>query len=70
MSFMFTWSKFNDNISDWDVSSVTDMSNMFFKSYFTGDISDWDVSSVTNMTNMFDDSPLQYQKEKQPKFKK
>ena len=42
------------NISDWDVSSVTNMSNMFtFALSFNQDISDWDVSSVTNMSAMF-----------------
>ena len=44
------------DISDWDVSSVTDMSYMFayckeLKS--VGDISYWNVSSVTDMSWMF-----------------
>ena len=44
------------DISDWDVSSVTDMSYMFayckeLKS--VGDISYWNVSSVTDMSLMF-----------------
>ena len=42
------------NISDWDVSQVTDMSFLFAnKTTFNDDISAWDVSSVTNMGNMF-----------------
>ena len=42
------------NISDWDVTSVTNMSYMFiFFDSFNQDISDWDVSSVTNMSAMF-----------------
>ncbi|MGY8868131.1 MAG: BspA family leucine-rich repeat surface protein, partial [Methylophagaceae bacterium] len=42
------------SMPDWDVSSVTDMSNAFEgKNTFNGDISSWDTSSVTNMTNMF-----------------
>jgi surface protein len=42
------------HISDWDVSSVTDMSNLFRnKSTFNEDISGWIVSKVTAMTNMF-----------------
>jgi surface protein len=45
---------FNSIISQWDVSSVTDMSAMFANSIFNGDIALWDVSSVTNMTIMFD----------------
>ena len=45
---------FNDNLAEWDVSSVTDMRDMFRKSAFNGDISEWDVSSVTDMSGMFD----------------
>ena len=46
-------SQFNGDISNWDVSSVTDMSDMFSESQFNGDISNWDVSNVTNMIGMF-----------------
>ena len=45
----FIIQNFNRDISNWDVSSVTDMSYMFNESNFNGDISNWDVSSVTNM---------------------
>ena len=46
---------FNGNISNWDVSSVTDMDYMFNNaSNFNQDISDWDVSNVVYMTAMFD----------------
>ena len=42
------------HISEWDVSSVTDMSNMFHAATsFNGDLSIWDVSSVTDMSYMF-----------------
>ncbi|MDB2443064.1 BspA family leucine-rich repeat surface protein [Flavobacteriales bacterium] len=45
------------HISDWDVSSVTDMGLMFQGAEsFNGDISSWDVSSVTNMGSMFYDA--------------
>ena len=58
---------FNDDISKWNVSNVTDMSHMFDycdededgdeqEPIFNGDISGWDVSSVTNMSFMFSDS--------------
>ena len=44
------------DISDWDVSNVTNMPAMFFnckKLESVGDISKWDVSKVTNMAYMF-----------------
>ena len=45
---------FTSDLSEWDVSSVTDMSFMFeFVSKFTSDLSEWDVSRVTNMRSMF-----------------
>ena len=55
MSGMF-WGaeKFNQDISDWNVSNITDMSKMFIAAKeFNQDISNWDVSSVTNMKDMF-----------------
>ena len=46
--------KFNGDISLWDVSNVTNMSQMFESCYkFNGDISGWDVSNVTHMPGMF-----------------
>ena len=57
MSEMFQDSQFNGDISNWDVSKVTDMSGMFmgafYESQFNGDISNWDVSNVTDMLLMF-----------------
>ena len=44
------------DISDWDVSNVTDMSGMFFdcgELKSVGDLSNWDVSNVTDMSGMF-----------------
>ena len=44
------------DISDWDVSNVTDMRYMFYgcdELKSVGDISGWDVSSVTDMHGMF-----------------
>ena len=46
-------SSFNGNLSDWDVSSVTNMSGTFWQSSFNGDLSDWDVSAATHMPGMF-----------------
>ena len=49
----FTPTDFNQDISSWDVSSVTDMRGMFGNSSFNQDISSWDVSNVTDMSDMF-----------------
>jgi surface protein len=52
-------STFNQNISTWDVSNVTNMSGMFYGAVtgsataFNQPIGDWDVSNVTNMSGMF-----------------
>jgi surface protein len=56
---------FNQDISSWDVSNVTNMGEMFavdridgFTGYsaFNQDISSWDVSNVTNMGAMFSET--------------
>ena len=45
------------DISNWDVSGVTNMFNMFEEAFnFNQNISNWDVSSVTNMSFMFYDA--------------
>jgi surface protein len=45
---------FNQDISGWDTSSVTNLSNMFnTATAFNQDIGGWDTSSVTNMGAMF-----------------
>ena len=41
------------NMNDWDVSNITNMSNMFDASAFNQPIGDWDVSSVTDISSMF-----------------
>ena len=53
MRYMFRNSKFNGDISKWNVSNVKDMSQIFADSKFNGDISDWDVSNVETMSWMF-----------------
>ena len=54
-SYMFSYHEdFNQNLSWWDTSSVTNMSNTFRGAkVFDQDISSWDTSSVTNMDRMF-----------------
>ena len=47
---------FDGDISEWNVSNVTDMADMFNGSDFDGDISKWDVSNVKDMTDMFTSS--------------
>jgi surface protein len=45
---------FNQDISNWDVSRVTNMRAMFyFASRFNKDVSSWDLSSVTDLGFMF-----------------
>ncbi|KAF3977364.1 MAG: BspA family leucine-rich repeat surface protein [Methylococcales symbiont of Iophon sp. n. MRB-2018] len=46
---------FNQNISNWNVASVTNMSSMFADTnVFNQDIGGWNVASVTDMAGMFD----------------
>ena len=50
---------FDGDISNWDVSNVTNMQCMFDDCKYSGnngDISDWDVSNVTDMSYMFSNS--------------
>ena len=59
MHAMFQDSKFNGDISKWDVSNVENMEYMFYNCDFNGDISKWDVRKVKNMKLMFWVSPLE-----------
>ena len=56
MSYLFSNSKFNGDISEWDVSNVENMRGMFLDSEFNGDISKWNIHNVFDMTFMFMDS--------------
>ena len=45
---------FNEDLSDWNTSSVTSMAWMFSYNFaFNQDISNWDISSLVNMGHMF-----------------
>jgi surface protein len=53
VNMFYSAGSFNQNISGWDVSHVTNMDHMFYGTYFNQPIGNWDVSSVTNMFCMF-----------------
>lgn len=49
--------KFNGDLSEWDVSNVTSLHGTFYNVYkFSSDLSGWDVSNVKNMAYMFYDA--------------
>jgi len=46
--------EFNSDVSNWDVSSATDMNSMFkYATEFNSDVSSWDVSNVIYLDGMF-----------------
>ena len=54
MRGMFAGTKFNQNISKWNTSKVTDMSHMFSgATAFDKPLNNWNVSNVTDMRGMF-----------------
>jgi hypothetical protein len=55
LSSVFSISRFNGDISKWDVSNCKDFTSMFgSNAYFNGDISGWDMSSAEDTSYMFD----------------
>ena len=61
-------SKFNQDISNWDVSKVKNMNTMFYGcSKFNQDISNWDVSKVKSMYGIFGECNIE--DKYKPKFK-
>lgn len=54
MSYLFTNCEYNFDVSNWDMSNVTDTNYMFNGcNSFDCDLSTWDVSNVTYMSHMF-----------------
>lgn len=47
---------FTGGVSNWDVSTITDMNRCFQSSGFDGDISSWNVSNVETMVGTFAES--------------
>ncbi len=55
MSGLFYYSRFNGDISNWDVRNVTSMSLMFYRAKeFNQPLDNWNVLSVKNMSYMFE----------------
>ena len=61
MTQLFYGSKFNGDISKWDVYKVEWFNSMFKNSMFNGYISNWQINpkARAHKRNMFDDSPLE-----------
>ena len=58
MSYLFSESDFNGNISKWDVSKVENMVAMFAFSEFNQDISNWKINKDCKTTDMFNKCPI------------
>lgn len=71
MNSMFSDSKFNQDISDWNLSKVKYMNFMFAYSDFNQDISKWNVSNVEQYGYIFNRCPIEIKEEYKPlKFRK
>jgi len=55
---MFCDSKFNQDISAWDVSNATNMKGMFFESVLTQNLDNWSPKKLENKDTIFDRSGL------------
>lgn len=69
MSYLFTNSDFNENISEWNVSEVNNMESMFENAKkFNQNISNWYVKPSTNMSDMFNGANLYLENNQQPEW--
>jgi len=69
MSNMFKGSAFNQDLSNWDVSAVTNMNWMFKDAkVFNQDLSSWDVSQVTSYTDFDTDATAWTNSDWKPNF--
>ena len=62
LALAFFRTNFDGDISEWDVSNVTDIQGMFKESKYTGkngDISDWNVSNIIKMNETFNGSKFE-----------
>ena len=60
---------FNQDISGWDTSKVTNMSRMFFQtSTFDQDISSWDVSNVSSFSSFSTSTSPNWTSSEKPNF--
>ena len=69
LEMVMLWrSKFNTDISNWNVSNLCYMQNMFYMANFNGDLSKWDVRNVKDAQYIFGNSPMDSIFAKTPKF--
>ena len=54
MYSMFSGSKFDKELNNWNVSTCYDFRDMFLKSKFNQDISNWDIKDSAFTKNMFE----------------
>src|SRR5574344_360560 len=53
MSYMFSYSGFNGDVSNWNTSNVTNMQGMFSRAIEFNQPLNFDTSNVTSMESMF-----------------